>query len=631
VSKLQGSTHKVSFGTSWTRAAVAAATAAALVAGIVAAGTAQAAPSTSATATAQRELRMIVQATPGHLTEAEAAVAAAGGQAGDALPMVDGFEARLTAAEAATVRNSAAVRAVTPDEAITFEELTYDATTTASNFVKTANITAAWTKGGQGAGVGVAVIDTGISSMNDFAGRLVLGPDLSGEGTTVDSYGHGTVMAGIVGGSGADSAGRTGGAYTGVAPKTTLVSVKVAGRNGVTDVSTVLQAMHWVSAYKDQFNIKVVNLSWGTPSTQDPKVDPLNYAVERLWQQGIVVVAAAGNSGPNAGTILKPGDDPVILTAGAFNDAQNLDPSDDGVPGWSSRGPTAQGLTKPDLVAPGRTLVATRSFGSQIEADNPKALISPSYIKGSGTSEATAVTSGVAALLLEQRPTLTPDQVKRALKASASPIAGVAASTQGSGRIDLGGAMAVDAGAATQQTIVAGGLGSIEASRGGRNVQTDCYNDGTIDVIKGEITDKCETWNPTAWTGNSWTGNSWTGNSWTGNSWTGNSWTGNSWTNATWTGNSWTGGTWTGNSWTGNSWTGNSWTGNSWTGNSWTGTTWTGNSWTGNSWTGNSWTSAVYDDVDTGFLSAFWGPRPPWWKHLPGETSDPQPGSVHAK
>jgi serine protease AprX len=565
---------------------------------------------------------VVVQAVAGAVTDAGRAVEAIGGSIGRALPIVDGFAAEVPTDRLEELRATTAVRAVTPDRRVRFEELSYDATSTASSFAKVSGAPTAWSGGGLGSGVGVAVIDTGISPMGDFAGRLVHGPDLSGEGTTIDTYGHGTVMGGIIGGSGADSATRTGGAFTGVAPKATLISVKVAGRNGVTDVSTVLQAMHWVSAYKDQFNIKVLNLSWGVTSTQDPAVDPLNYAVERLWQQGITVVVAAGNSGPTSGTITKPADDPVVLTVGAYNDGQNLDPTDDNVPGWSSRGPTAQGISKPDIVAPGRSLVATRSYGSTVEQENPKSLLSPSYIKGSGSSEAAAVTSGLAALLVEQRPTSTPDQVKRAFTSSAVSLAGVAATTQGSGRIDLGRALTADPGAALQQTPRATGLGSIEASRGGRHVTTDCFMDGTLDLIQGEITDKCVPWDGNSWTGNSWTGNSWTGNSWTGNSWTGNSWTGNSWTGATWTGNSWTGGTWSGNSWTGNSWTGNSWTGNSWT----------GNSWTGNSWTTTAWTTAEYEDVttDVGFLSAFWGARPHWSQRLPGETSEPRPSFVRS-
>ena len=565
-------------------------------------------------------VRVVVQAVDGALDQAARAVAALGGEVGDALPIVDGFRAEIPSSSLDAAASHPSVRAITADQRVRFEEFAYDATTTASSFAKVSGAPAAWNAGGLGTGVGVAVIDTGISPMNDFTGRLVHGPDLSGEGTTIDSYGHGTVMAGVIGGSGADSASRAGGAFTGIAPKTTLISVKVAGRNGVTDVSTVLEAMHWVSAYKDQFNIKVVNLSWGVPSTQDPAVDPLNYAVQRLWRQGITVVVAAGNSGPTAGTITKPADDPVVLSVGAFNDAQNTDPADDTVPGWSSRGPTAQGVSKPDLVAPGRSLVATRSYGSTVEQENPKSLLAPSYIKGSGSSEAAAVTSGLAALLLELRPTYTPDQVKRALISSAVPIPGTTASMQGAGRIDLGRALVASPGDPVQQPTPATGLGSIEASRAGRNVTTDCFMDGVLDVIRGEITDKCIPWDGNSWTGNSWTGNSWTGNSWTGNSWTGNSWTGNSWTTATWSGNSWTGGTWSGNSWTGNSWTGNSWTGNSWT----------GNSWTGNSWTTTQWTTAEYDEVEgeIGFMSAFWGARPHWSQRLPGEASEPRPSYV---
>src|SRR5688500_1733586 len=293
---------------------------------------------------------VVVQARPGRNADAIAAVEAAGGRVGKTLPLVDGFSAELKLPLDTALTSSPAVRAITLDRSIQFEEFSYDDTTTASNFARSTGATASWAAGSLGAGVGVAVIDTGVAGMNDFAGRVVHGPDLSGEGTTIDSYGHGTVMAGLVGGSGADSAGNATGAYTGVAPKSTIVAVKAAGRNGVTDVSTMLEAMHWVSAYKDQYNIRVLNLSWGTSSTQSPSVDPLNFAVQRLWKAGIVVVVAAGNSGPQGGTITKPGDDPVVLTVGAFDDKQNMEAGDDVVAAWSSRGPTSAGVRKPDVL-----------------------------------------------------------------------------------------------------------------------------------------------------------------------------------------------------------------------------------------------------------------------------------------
>jgi serine protease AprX len=569
---------------------------------------------------AEGEARVVVQARPGRTDAAARAVTEAGGTVGAALPLIDGFSALVPAAAMEALAESDAIRAVSVDDKVQFEEFSYDDASTASNFARTSGASAGWAQGKLGAGVGVAVIDTGISQMPDFAGRVVHGPDLSGEGTLVDNYGHGTVMAGLIGGSGADSASLATGKYTGVAPKATLVAVKAAGRNGAADVSTMLQAMHWVASYKDQYNIRVLNLSWGTKSTQDPAVDPLNYAVQRLWDLGIVVVTAAGNSGPQAGTVTKPGDDPVVLTVGAYDDKQNLDPADDSIPAWSSRGPTAQGLVKPDIVAPGRTLVSQRSYGSQVEVENPKALIAPSYIKGSGSSQAAAVTSGLVAQLLEARPTLTPDQVKSLLKGTATPIAGQTATNQGSGRVNLAAAMTATPSTATQVRS-ATGLGSIEGSRGGMNVYTDCGNDGTMELIKGEIDVRCEAWNGSSWTGSSWTGSSWTGSSWTGSSWTGSSWTGSSWTGSSWTGSSWTGGKWMGSSWTGSSWTGSSWTGSSWTGSSWT-----GSSWTGSSWTGSSWTTAEYGDfADEFYLTAFWGPKPKPGKYVVGEEYTPPP------
>src|SRR3954465_10905906 len=189
--------------------------------------------------------------------------------------------------------------------------------------------------------------------------------------------------------------------------------------------------MHWVSAYREQFNIRVLNLSWGVAATQDTAVDPLNYAVERLWRQGVVVVVAAGNDGPAAGTITKPGDDPAVITVGAYDDAGTTSRFDDSALDFSSRGPTAEGVSKPDLVAPGRSLVAVRSPGSAVETDHPEALLSNGYIRGSGTSQATAVTAGSIALLLAARPGLTPDQVKYVLRSSARPVLGASAAFQG--------------------------------------------------------------------------------------------------------------------------------------------------------------------------------------------------------
>jgi serine protease AprX len=546
------------------------------------------------------------------------AVRRAGGEVVAPLPIVDGASVRIAGDEVARLASEAGIAAITLDRDVAFEEMTYDESGVASAFVGASRAGAAWRAGHLGEGIGVAVLDTGVSEMPDFAGRLVHGPDLSGEGKLIDTYGHGTVMAGIIAGSGADSAGRSGGAYTGVAPKAHIVAVKAAGANGAADVTTLLQGMHWVSAYQEQFNIRVMNLSWGTASTQDPAVDPLNYAVQRLWKQGITVVVAAGNSGPNAGTIMKPADDPMVLTVGGFNDNGTASLSDDETVSWSSVGPTKHGVAKPDVLASGRRVVAQRSFGSTVEKENSKALISPSYIRGSGSSQAAAVASGAAAVLLSARPDLTPDQVKALLTSTADPIGTISAGVQGKGRIDVAQALTADPGPAHWQQATSSGLGSIDASRGGRLIETDCGNNGTIEVIQGEIDARCEAWNGSSWSGSSWSGSSWSGSSWSGSSWSGSSWSGSSWS-----GSSWSGGEWTGSSWSGDAWTGSSWSGSSWSGSSWSGSSWSGSSWSGSSWSSGEWTTGLYEGEEDIFLTSFWGPNPPAGKYVPGERFTP--------
>jgi serine protease AprX len=570
-----------------------------------------------------------------------AAVRAAGGTHVRALPIVHGVAADVPADHLAGLARAAGVVAVTADRRIQLAGLGWDDSVSVSPYAWTSQATGTWSQyGTKGAGIGVAVLDTGVAAVRDLAGRVMPGPDFSGENNNaVDSFGHGTVMAGIIGGSGV--ANGTGHPRTGMAPDVNIISVKAAGRNGATDVSTILTAMTWIGAFKDTYNIRVLNLSWGVPSTQDPIIDPLNYAVERLWTMGITVIAAAGNSGPHMGTILKPGDDPLVVTVGAYDDKGDSSSLDDTVPAWSSQGPTAQLRMKPDLVAPGRTLVATRAPGSAVEFANPQALVGNSYIKGSGTSEATAVTSGAAALLLAAHPSWSPDQVKYALTSTATPIVGVASTVQGAGRLQTKSASNANVSLVLPQVPIAVGGGSLEASRGSAALLSTSCGDVTW-LLNDDRGNYCGQWTDPSWTGNAWTGNAWTGNAWTtvdytGNAWTGNAWTGSTWSANAWTGNAWTGNAWTGNAWTGNAWTSTTWTGNAWTGNAWTGNAWTGNAWTGNAWTGNAWTSNDYDGTQAntptaadgssgtafsgGFLTAFYGDQPKYGRIIPGEVS----------
>ncbi len=587
------------------RAFLAPATVLALVAGpalLAASGTASAAPRPHTLDPGLRtkghaSVRVVVSGTSQSLVRA--AVLVAGGRHLRPLGIIRGVAAAVPADQLAALGRAAGVTAVTADRAIHLSGNTWDESVTSSSYAWNSQAPATWAQtGNKGTGVGIAVLDTGVSSVGDLAGRLLQGPDFSGENqNTVDSFGHGTVMAGIAAGDGTAAGTKP---RTGVAPAANIIAVKAAGRNGATDVSTVLSAMTWIGAFKDTYNIKVLNLSWGVPSTQDPLIDPLNFAVEKLWTMGITVVAAAGNSGPNMGTILKPGDDPLVVTVGAYDDKGDSNAANDSVPAWSSQGPTAQGRMKPDLVAPGRTLVATRAPGSLIEVQNPQALVGSAYIKGSGTSEATAVTSGAAALLLAAHPTWTPDQVKYALVSTAVRLTGVATTLQGAGRLQIKSAVNASVGLVLPQLPIATGTGSLQASRGLASPLSSSCGDVTW-LLNDDSSSWCGAWTGSAWTGSAWTGSAWTGSAWTGSAWTSSAWTGSAWT--------------------GSAWTGSAWTGSAWTGSAWTGSAWTSNDYSGAGDAPSPADGSAGTSYRGGFLTAFYGDQPKYGRIIAGEVS----------
>src|SRR5207248_19636 len=263
-----------------------------------------------------------------------------------------------------------------------------------------------------GSGVTVAVLDTGITRLPDFGNRLVGGVDLSGEGNPFqDSYGHGTFVAGLIAGNGASSNR----AYTGEAPGANLVAVKVAGASGATDLATVISGINWVIKNRAQYGIRVLNISLGAMPMASSVLNPLDQAVETAWQAGIVVVTSAGNVGPFNGTILSPGDDPLAITVGALDDNGSTNPAAATMPSFSSAGPTnIDGWFKPDLVTSGKSVVSLRAPGSTIDTLYPSAQIGTANFVGSGTSFSTAITSGAAALIIQN--------LKAKLKTTVTPI-----------------------------------------------------------------------------------------------------------------------------------------------------------------------------------------------------------------
>jgi serine protease AprX len=312
------------------------------------------------------------------------------------------------------------------------------------------------------------------------------------------------------------------------------LSVKVAGRDGSADVSTVLAAIQWVVSFRQRYGIGVLNLSLGTDSTQSTQVDPLNYAVERAWQAGITIVVSASNRGPAPGTISKPGDDPWVVTVGAVDDMGTKTVTDDRLPLFSGRGPTAgDGWAKPDLVAPGAHVVSLRAPGSAIDSQFP-ASIDGAYHEGSGTSMAAAVVSGVAALVLGAHPSLGPDRVKHILTAVSRPAASTNPLDVGAGVVDAYAAVvAPPAGLANAGAPRSTGLGGLDLSRGGVRVNTD----GVPSVIiSGLLTAQDVTWDPIGFVVGDWSASTWYLSLWYLFPWSQVDWYGSNWENESWQG-----------------------------------------------------------------------------------------------
>jgi len=339
------------------------------------------------------------------------------------------------------------------------------------------NAPIAWNSGWDGTGVGVAIIDSGIYSHPDLLSaasgrsRVVYRQSFIG-GLQNDDFGHGTHVAGIVAGSGATS-NVPGSLHVlrGIAPNANLLDLRVLDQNGSSNDSVVIAAIETAVNLKNRYNVRVINLSLGRPIYESCTLDPLCQAAEAAWNDGIVVVAAAGNLGRNGySTVLSPGNSPHAITVGAMKTLETYTRADDLIASYSSKGPTYIDMTvKPDLVAPGNLVVSLLAPGSTLAQTYPGNVMGPSYYSSaatgtpeymrlSGTSMATPVVSGTVALLLQKDPTLTPDTLKARLMKTASktfPVSSTATDpttgqtytsyydvfTIGAGYLDVAGAL----------------------------------------------------------------------------------------------------------------------------------------------------------------------------------------------
>jgi serine protease AprX len=490
-----------------------------------------------------------------------------------------------------------------------------------------------------GAGVTVALVDTGVADVADLAGR-VHHVNVSG-GAAGDGLGHGTFVAGLIAGNGRSSHGT----YTGVAPDAEILDVQVATADGSTSLVRVLAGLQVVanSARVDR-TLKVVSLALSTGNPLPPQSDPLARALDRLWARGLTVVVAAGNDGPDDATVHSPGADPTLITVGSLDEHATSARADDTVNAFSSRG-TQFGTDKPDLVAPGTSLISTRAPGSSADLANPQSRVGDAYFTGSGTSMAEAVTAGAVAVLLDTRPSLTPDAIKTLLVRDAYDADGLTlADGAGAGGLDLGAAVAAaptmrvrhparagafrvfdaygpspaDAAAwqAFQDAWTAGDLEAVAAAWSDLSPQTRRWaatafaqallvqNPGMDADEYAALTEMARSWATQAWNARSWAtdafvARSWAARSWAARSWAIDDWAARSWADSSFTARSWALQDWSARSWAdaqfaARSWAARSWSATDWSARSWAQMDWLAFAWVARSWAARSWAAEAW-------------------------------------
>jgi len=385
----------------------------------------------------------------------------------------------------------------------------------------------------------IAVIDTGVDATRaDFAGRVVSQVTLTTlpGNSAGDGSGHGTFVAALAAGSAEG--------YAGAAPTAQILSIDVADDKGMSMTSDVIAAVDWILANKAAKRIGVANFSLHSSVPGSFVYDPLAKAVERLWLSGVVVVAAAGNyaaNGAASGVPFAPANSPFVITVGAADIGSTTTISDDVAAPWSAYGHTLDGFAKPELGAPGRYLVAPVSAGARLALERAGSIVTPGYMRLSGTSFAAPLVAGTAAQLLALHPGWTPDQVKGALMVSAA-------------RTNAGLAL---------------GVGELDAFKAA-NVQTPpnpnlsllrFVANGTFDSAGWTASVRnAPAWNAASWSSASWSSASWSSASWSSASWSSASWSSASWSSASWSSASWSSASWSSASWSSASWSSASWT-----------------------------------------------------------------------
>jgi serine protease AprX len=464
-----------------------------------------------------------------------------GGSLKHALAIVGAVSARLKGVQVLKLTRDNDVDYVAKDQQLRAQfDPALDSAKAQAPGILEVNAPQVWSQlGVTGQGVGVAIVDSGVYPHPDLAGRIVASIDFTAASPTVsttstgDPGGHGTHVAGLVAGDGTLS----GGAYTGVAPRANIINVRVIDATGSSNVSTILRGLQWVLANRNAYNIKVVNMSLGATPTGSYKSDFMATAAEVLNFAGVTVVVSAGNTGPLAGTVTTPATDPYVVTVGALDDNGTSLPFDDLMAVFSSRGRTVfDNLSKPDLVAPGRKMISLRSPGSELDTLFPDrqvvatGALTADYYRLSGTSMAAPVVTGVIALMLERNPALSPAQIKKRLKSTATALMFGTAFDRGAGLVSA--------------------YKAVSSADAGREYALDRVSDAFAKDMRKFIQGQPFVWRDLTYNG----GVDSAGTSWEGVTWENVRWDAVTWQNVTWEGFTWEGVTWEGVTWEAVTW-----------------------------------------------------------------------------
>ena len=367
----------------------------------------------------------------------------------------------------------------------------------------------------------IAIVDSGVQARTDFGSRLKTQVSFvsGGLNSSSDGFGHGTLVAGLAAGSASG--------YAGVAPKADIVSLDVLNDAGVGTMSDVIAACDWILQNKATYNIRVANFSLNAGSGASILYDPLDRAVEKLWLNGVVVVAAAGNyaiNGAASGVLFSPANDPFVITVGASDVNSTADNNNDFSAPWSAWGYTYDGFLKPEIAAPGRSLTSSVPSGSTLATLFPSRKVGADYMWMSGTSFAAPLVAGAAAWFLADHPSWSPDQVKGALMLDADVPNGY----QSNGALGVG---VIDAD---------GDVGT--NSPPNPNAALDQFV--TTDSATGLYVFDSASWASAASASASWSSASWSSASWSSASWSSASWSSASWSSASWSSASWADASW---------------------------------------------------------------------------------------